>query len=1725
MVDIHSLFGREDALRQLYEKTPIAYQSLNRHMEIVRVNQAWLDLLGYSDRREVLGSPLIDFIVPEQRKKFKQVFDSFLNEGGSGTLTFDMVRKDNSVVSVFYQAAVQYGEGGKVEKTHCLLRTSGDWSEQVVSLKNRGELYHQIFNSTSDALVMINDRDEVVKVNDTACQLYGYEREEFLGKDVKKLIHPDYHHIFQKFKRDLQESGEFSGKTIDVRKDGSTFHAEICGTALEVGGKVHLLASIRDITERVIKSDILSFQETLWDSLMENTPDLVYFKDKDHRMIRASQAYADIFGVETKELVGKTADDLWPHEAEEILADERKVLSGKPIYRKHREVTTPEGKRVWYSLTKVPIYDGDEVSGFFAIDKDITERMEAEQELRESEQRFRTMYVASGVGIAQVSLGFQIEAANQKYCQIIGYDEEELIGKSLADITHPEDLEKNLAQQEKLRQGEIDSYQMEKRLVRKGGEPVWVQLQAHVVRKEDGTPEYFLGEIIDISERKRAEQQRKETIRELEVINDTIVTASRIEDIDEIMEHVADTIHLVNPGAFVTVSLFDERLDAIRVRAVRGIGDRLNRIFDLLGGDLSSLTLPADKMDEKDGISSLYTTGKLEKIPGGIYDLTLGTMPKAACRAVESLLGVKEVYTVGFARGDQPQGGIILLLPEGVGINFQHAIETIASHISVMVARRKAQKEIQTTTQQLQAVHDVGLQIASELEFEELLAQIVTEAVELVGGEAGGLNLFRQDQNVLDLAVSEGFRSLPEDTTVRRGEGLVGHVWQTGDSLIVNDYLSWENAQRSWADHFGHASDVGVPVYRGDEFLGVLEVLSYSPDAFQRSDIEFLERFATQAAIAIHNARIYHEAQQRRQEAETLRNLGMVINSSMGETQVFEKILEGLSQVISHDTSSIKILRNGTLITEAVRGFSKPELEIGRIFDPKRDKLSSKILRSGKGLIVDDVQEEENWEGIRGPDQVRAWLGVPLKIKGEIIGLLTIDHHQTGHFTEHDMELATAFANQAAIALRNADLFREKNKQATQMSLVNQVSQEALTQVDLDDLFWKAAEAIQDAFGYSDVLIYLVNQEEQTILRKAYAGEYERDLENEKAQPITDEGIINWVAVHGETVVLNNVEKDERYEDFFEETKSELCVPLKENGQIIGGINVESSTLNAFDRSDVLSMETLADNLAAGIRTARLHEETERRAEEFSALYDSSLSIAQKLDFDHILEGIREQIEFLFHPDIFLVAWLKPGDTSVTISYASERGKRLSNMEGIQVSVDDKEGLISWVMRTREPLLIEDVERETIPVLPRQRKRKSRTWMAVPMMIQGDVVGAISLQSYHPFAFSEEDLRLLELFTHQATVAIENARLFEEANRRLERLSSLREIDRAITGSLDLRTTLDVLLVQLIRLLDVDAASVLTYEKDLQSLKYEVGKGFRTEGFRGSNLRVGKGLPGQVAIERRPVHITNLKTQTANLARQRAYRKEGFLGYHGIPLIAKGEIVGVLEVFQRKPLHVSPEWLGYVETVAGQAAIAIDRLNLFYQLEKSNVELAQAYDAVIEGWSHALELRDKETEGHSSRVQELTLELSRRLGVPDEDLAHVRRGALLHDIGKMGVPDQILQKEGKLTDEEWEIMKQHPKFAYDLLSSLDRLRPALDIPYCHHERWDGTGYPRGLEGENIPLAARIFAVVDVWDALRSDRPYRDAWSDENALQYIREQAGKHFDPRVVEEFLSLIEDK
>lgn len=455
-------------------------------------------------------------------------------------------------------------------------------------------------------------------------------------------------------------------------------------------------------------------------------------------------------------------------------------------------------------------------------------------------------------------------------------------------------------------------------------------------------------------------------------------------------------------------------------------------------------------------------------------------------------------------------------------------------------------------------------------------------------------------------------------------------------------------------------------------------------------------------------------------------------------------------------------------------------------------------------------------------------------------------------------------------------------------------------------------------------------------------------------------------------------------------------------------------------------------------------------------------------------------------------------------------------------AIIDPGGITSHVIDSRETYVNNEAKshpdsRDTQPAFT----GRANAVACMPMIAQGEVIGALWVGRND--AITDESLHLLNSIANIAANAIQRATLYEKTKRSLKRVEALHNIDTAITASLDLHFTLNVVIDQAYGQLEVDATRVFLFDEDTATLRYAAGKGFHsTAELEGGTSNPGSSLACQAALECRMIKALNLDVYEVPPGYKSFLSHENFVSYIGVPLIAQSQAVGVLEVYNRSPLKPETEWMDFLETLAGQAAIAINNARLYHDLQRSNEELRRGYDQTIKGWALTLEMRDDETKGHSQRVTEMTVAIAKELGISEEELVHIRRGAILHDIGKIAIPDEILHKPGPLTDEEWNLMRQHPALAVEWLSKISFLEQALTIPYYHHEKWDGTGYPEGLKGEDIPLPGRIFAVADVWDALLSDRPYRKAWPEEKALAYIQSEAGKHFDPEIVKIFFELL---
>ncbi len=586
-----------------------------------------------------------------------------------------------------------------------------------------------------------------------------------------------------------------------------------------------------------------------------------------------------------------------------------------------------------------------------------------------------------------------------------------------------------------------------------------------------------------------------------------------------------------------------------------------------------------------------------------------------------------------------------------------------------------------------------------------------------------------------------------------------------------------------------------------------------------------------------------------------------------------------------------------------------------------------------------------------------------------------------------------------------------------------------------------------------------------------------------------------------------------------------LLAPLTQNNQVVALVAVLGEQLST---ADIPAVALFAREVSVALDNARLYTETRQRLKELTALYQASATFTHLVDPGLVGKQIIDTIEQLMGYQRGTIWLLDETVNDIQLLAHSDLGYPPNSPQGLAVGVQFRElgkgsSICRWVIEQGEVVRSGNVTGD-----PRYRLGDPtiQSELCVPLQIGGRTLGAINVESPRADAFTENDERLLTTLASQAAVSIANARLFEAERVRREELSALYDLSSEISMTDSLAATLDVVVRRAVETIHVTCARVLLLEGDALVLRAAHPRRIPEHDFvLGTQHTIKEfAYTQQVWLSHTPL-VIQADNPTLSASEHALLLNDFAKTACVVPLTVEEQPLGLLVLMEARSEMREPfdtEKLRLARSIGDQAASAIQRATLRDQIGRYALNLSMAYDETIEGWSRALDLRDKETEGHTQRVTEMTMRLARQAGLGDEQLVHIRRGALLHDIGKMGIPDAILLKPGALTDGEWETMRLHPAYAYELLSPIEYLRPALDIPYGHHEKWDGTGYPRGLRGEDIPLAARLFAVVDVWDALCSNRPYRAAWPLDRVRAYIRTLAGSHLDPQAVAMFLEFI---
>lgn len=915
----------------------------------------------------------------------------------------------------------------------------------------------------------------------------------------------------------------------------------------------------------------------------------------------------------------------------------------------------------------------------------------------------------------------------------------------------------------------------------------------------------------------------------------------------------------------------------------------------------------------------------------------------------------------------------------------------------------------------------------------------------------------------------------------RLEKSVSAYVFRTGQPLLLTQARFDEMTARGDVELVGANSPswLGVPLKTALETIGVMVVQDYeNADRYSERDVDFLVSIAGQVALAV----------ERRQAEAAAQLQGAALNAAAN------------AMMITDRTGAIEWINPAFT---ALTGYTQKEVlgKNSRMLDQLREHNPEFYQEMWDTVLAGDV-----WRGevISHRKDGRRYIGE------QSITPIRDDSGQISHLISISQDISER--KQATAELR---------RRADEFTALYAISNALAGENELNNLLGSIAEHARALLNASSSGMYLYEEAKAELVLV---------IETASIIPVgtrlrLDDGIAGSVAQTRQPLRIDDYASGPGHLPIKAGVllQAVLVVPMLYTGRLIGLLTASEigRSERKFTEADERLLSLFAAQAAGAIHSARLLEEMRRRLAELEALQSVSATLRTAGSRDDALPILLDKTLAALETDAG-VFWLYD-PVHGELHPAAARGWFQELDEG---PMKPGEGIGGTVFASGQAHIAVDFRSDPL-TRSTVRGQIPAGWggACVPLRAGATTVGVLFVGMPLPRQVTASQVKLLESLAEMGGAALHRMNLHDKTLRQLDRLQALRNIDMAITASSNLPETLTVVLEQTTTQLHVDAASVLLFDATENMLTYAAGRGFRSDAFRHTRLRPGEGYAGRAVLERRLIHIPNLVGRKTGFLRSPYFLLEGFVAYAVVPLVAKGQVEGALEVFHRAPLTADPDWFGFLETLAGQAAIAIDNAALFDGLQRSNAELAAAYDATIEGWSRAMDLRDHETEGHTQRVTDMALRLARNAGLPEADLVHVRRGCLLHDIGKMGVPDGILLKPGKLTEDEWVIMRQHPQFAFDMLAPIGFLRPALDIPFCHHEKYDGTGYPRGLKGEQIPLAARLFAVVDVWDALRSDRPYRRRWPEDQVVQHLISGSGTHFDPQAVDLFLSALQEQ
>jgi PAS domain S-box-containing protein len=1658
------LRASENRFQQMTDLLPQVVFECDLQGQVTYANQAALDLFSYKQLEA--GINIFDFIDQSQHERAHKAIQMLLKGQEIIDHEYNARRTDGSLFPVLIYASVI-----KKEDQPCGLRgvmvDIREIKRSEFAIRESEARYRELFDHASLAIFQSGLKGEILAVNPEFARMFGFTSPAEVIATVSNaseiFADPKRREEIIRLKAEHPDLTTF--KNLYRRSDGSTFLGKLnIRQAVDSNNRpLFFEGFIEDITEHKRAEEALQSTTLRLTALLENMQTGILFEDHTRHIILNNQAFCDLFSIPQPPHTLLGLDCRLAAQSAKYLMSDPKGFTQRieTIVNENRLVVNEELSLAdgrTFERDYIPISVDNDQAGHLWQYRDITERKRAVDALHESEVRYRTLFEKASDGIFYLSTDGKVLTVNESFSRMHGYSVEEMQGMNLQDLDTPENVQQIPERMRQIMAGEIIEFEAEH--YHKDGHVFPLAVSTGLISV--GGEQLIQAFHRDITERKQAEAALRETEEKFETLFNT----------------ANDAIFTLNHTTFLDCNATTEKI--FRCSREQIVGHS-----------------PFEFSPERQTDGSFSSQSAVEKI-----EAAFAGQPQVFEWLHTHLDGTLFNAEVSLNR---------------VFIGGEFILQSIVRDIT---ERKRADLQQEVLYQVLRAV-------SNQLDLELVTRSAVETIVRLTGYPHVCISLLDEDGTHWVVRGAAGSLAAELGATYPLHQGVIGRAFKTGQTQWVRDILNDPNYVRdvSATDAPALRSEFVAPMRHGDRLLGVLNVESDRVDAFDDADAKMIQSLADLISLALENANLYEEAQQeiaeRKRTEEALRE----------SEELYRTLFEQASDGIINLSTDLQILAVNKSFAR-MHGYSVEEIQ---------------------GISLQDLDTPQSTH--LSIERVRRIMA------GEVIEFEVEHYHKDGHVFA--LEVSTGIISvggQNIIQAFNRDITeRKRAEEALRESekrfrtLIEQAP--VAIAISRDGVGLYANPKFMEIFG-SQRIEEIIGRPVSELFAPQYQEESkERSRRRSLGLPVPNE--LESIALRSDgsqfpvhlTIATVQLPDGAATMGF--------VTDITERKLAEEALRVAEADYRAiFERAPVGIFRSTVDGRFAKVNRVMAEMYGYSTPEE---MVGDVKSIAEQMysepelrqDFARLLAEHGEVLGFesldsrkddsTFWTSMnALVVKDAAGETRYYEGFVTD----ITERKRAEVALRESEERLKEAQRlalignweldlVNNNLIWSDEIYHIFEIDPAKFGASYEAFLDAIHPNDRDTVSrayASSLETRIPY---EIDHRLImpdgsEKYVHERCETFYDADghpicsvgtvqdITERKQHELE-LEAIATVGAALRTALTRAEMLPVIVEQLSSSLNCDTISVEIIDLATNEAVVEAAYGVWTSiiGFR---QPAGTGTNVIISKTRQPYLNNRVSADPGNGVP--THLMENIVAGAGVPLIAQDHLIGFLWMGRKKEFAESEVRL--LASIADIAANAIHRATLHEQTLKDAAELVLAYDRTLEGWVHALELRDQETEGHTRRVTQMTVDLARAMKIGEDELEHIRRGALLHDIGKMGIPDSILLKPGALDEREWEIMRQHPEYAYKLLEPIHYLRPVLDIPYFHHEKWDGSGYPHGLKGEDIPLAARIFAIVDVWDALTSDRPYRAAWAEEKVLGYIKELTDKHFDPAVVDAFLKII---